>query len=165
MRTMKQQRDRRGCVKTRETGGAMVEVALMAPWIFLLFIAVFDFGFYAYAAICTQNAARAAAIRTAADGMQDFNEACNAALAELALLPNTTGLTSPGGCQALPVVVQMATLTNSTTPICADCTERPTATSSQVSVTYQSIPLIPIPGVMTGRLNMTRVAEARILNE
>ena len=31
--------------KKREAGNAMVEVALMAPWIFFLFVGIFDFGF------------------------------------------------------------------------------------------------------------------------
>ncbi len=44
--------------KRRQRGGSLVEVALLAPWIFFLFVGIFDFGFYAYAAICTQNAAR-----------------------------------------------------------------------------------------------------------
>ena len=41
-----------------ESGNSVVEVALMAPWIFFLFVGVFDFGFYAYAGICMENAAR-----------------------------------------------------------------------------------------------------------
>ena len=43
-----------------ESGSAMVEVALLAPWIFFLFVGVFDMGFYSYMAICVENAARAA---------------------------------------------------------------------------------------------------------
>ena len=51
--------------KQRERGGSIVEVALLAPWIFFLFVGIFDLGFYAYGIICTQNAARAAATQTA----------------------------------------------------------------------------------------------------
>ena len=29
----------------------MVEVALLSPWIFFLFVGIFDFGFYAFAVI------------------------------------------------------------------------------------------------------------------
>jgi Flp pilus assembly protein TadG len=32
-------------------GHAMVEVALMLPWILLLFVGIVEFGFYTYAAI------------------------------------------------------------------------------------------------------------------
>ncbi|HEY3376701.1 MAG TPA: TadE family protein, partial [Armatimonadota bacterium] len=58
-------------------GQAMVEVTLMAPWIVFLFIGIFDFGFYAYAAICTQNAARAVALASA---QTSVDTPCNVAL-------------------------------------------------------------------------------------
>src|SRR5258706_9040578 len=84
---MRQKRNK----NTRERGQAMLEVTLMAPWIFFLFIGILDTGFYSYAAICTQNAARAAAMQTAAAaGAQSDTIACLAALSELSLLPNVT---------------------------------------------------------------------------
>ena len=46
--------------KAPNSGHAVVEIALMSPWILLLFVLIFDFGFYSYAAISTANAARAA---------------------------------------------------------------------------------------------------------
>src|SRR5260370_16771519 len=48
----------------REHGHAIIEVTLMAPWIFFLFVGTLDFGFYSYAIIATQNAARIAVMRT-----------------------------------------------------------------------------------------------------
>src|SRR5712691_6473405 len=48
-------------------GSSMVEFCLMAPWILFLFMGTFDFGFYAYAIICTENAARVAAGVTSAN--------------------------------------------------------------------------------------------------
>jgi len=138
-------------------GTAVVEVALLMPWIAFLFVGVFDFGFYSYAAIATQNAARAAAIQLASGA----TNSCAAALAELRMLPNTTGLTT---CTAAPVQVSDLTLTNATTPPCADCSLNTTATSRQATVTYQSIPLVPIPGILTGRLSLTRIAEVRKLD-
>src|SRR6476646_3701085 len=55
-----------GAIMRRDcrSGHAVVETALMAPWLFLFFIAIFDFGFYAYAGIVTANAARVAALHT-----------------------------------------------------------------------------------------------------
>jgi hypothetical protein len=32
----------------------------------------------------------------------------------------------------------------------------------QTTVTYQTLPMIPIPGILTGRVQLTRVAEMRI---
>ena len=125
-------------------GTAIVETAFMVPWIFFLFVGVLDFGFYSYAAIATQNAARAAA------------------LAELQGLPNLSGITT---CGSNPVTVTLAILDNTTTPKCADCDNAvtPSARSVRALVTYQTLPMVPIPGVLTGQLTLTRDAEARIL--
>ena len=55
-----------GPVKKRERlrGQALVELAILAPWIFFLFISVVDTGFCLVAVIGVQNAARAAALYT-----------------------------------------------------------------------------------------------------
>ena len=154
----------------RECGSSVVEVALLAPWIFFLFVGIFDFGFSAYAAICTQNAARAAASRTAVDEFSQSSAlACTAALGEMNEVPNMIGVNS---CGALPLKVTQSTLCSQGTvkpsgitcnaPGCADCASDNTAASSQVTVTYQSIPLVPIPGILMGRMNLTRIAEMRI---
>jgi Flp pilus assembly protein TadG len=44
-----------------ERGHAMLEAALLLPWVLFLFVGAFDLGFYNYALISTQNAARVAA--------------------------------------------------------------------------------------------------------
>ena len=164
---------------TRERGQAVLEVTLMAPWIFFLFVGILDAGFYSYAAICTQNAARAAAIQTAAaPNKQTDPIACSAALNELNLIPNVVGLTSPGGCAAPPVQVVRTTLCGASTPstivctarptqpdTCADCQQNPNAASSRVAVTYQSTFFVSIPGILTNQLNLTRVVESRIIAE
>lgn len=120
--------DRRG---TR--GHAVVEIALMSPWIFLLFIGIFDFGFYAYAGIATANAARVAALYTSYDisTATDSAGACSYALEELRKLPNTRTLTN---CSALPVTVTAEIWNVAGEP------------STRVTVTYRTVPLIPIPG-------------------
>src|SRR5258706_1465654 len=82
--------------KNRRSGQAVVEVALMMPWLAFLFVGVLDFGFYSYAAICTQNAARAAAMATSAGTTSQTNLiACTAALRELKGLPNMMGIAAP----------------------------------------------------------------------
>ena len=50
----------------RERGNAVIEVSLLAPWIFFLLVGILDLGFYSYAAIATENAARVAAQYAAA---------------------------------------------------------------------------------------------------
>ena len=39
-------------------GGAILELVLMAPWIFFLFIGVLDWGFYASALISLESGVR-----------------------------------------------------------------------------------------------------------
>ncbi|MEQ1885304.1 MAG: TadE/TadG family type IV pilus assembly protein [Bryobacteraceae bacterium] len=167
--------------RRQERGGAMVEVALMAPWIFFLFVGIFDFGFYTYAVISTENAARFAAQRTAADefSLTDAT-ACDAAKPMMIRLPNYQSFNS--GCTSLPLIVQQDTLCSANTPTTvptssclggakpsnpapADSANDNTSTSSRVTVTYQSIPLIPIPGVLTNRITFVRRAEMRVVLE
>jgi Flp pilus assembly protein TadG len=135
--------------RRREHGHAVIEVSLMAPWIFFLFMGTLDFGFYAYAIIATQNAARVAVMQTSLNSTTAASSdlACQYALTELNTLPNASSLNT---CGALPVIV------NATSVVDADG-----ANSSQVAVTYQSINMIPIPG-FTGRLTLTRTAQMRL---
>jgi Flp pilus assembly protein TadG len=144
--------------RRNQRGNAVVEVALMAPWIFFLFVGVFDMGFYCYAAICTQNAARAVALSHAQGSNLDK---CTIALGELSMLPNVNG----GTCSALPVQVTVTELNGSA---CADSGVGSAVANAAVpfcvqsAVTYQTIPLLPIPGVLMGRMTLTRTAEMRL---
>jgi Flp pilus assembly protein TadG len=145
--------------RRNQRGNAVVEVALMAPWIFFLFLGVFDVGFYCYAAICTQNAARAVALSYAQDSVLS---PCTVAMAELHTLPNVNG----GSCSALPVVATATKLNGSSCPDSAlpsGVLYAGTPFCVQSSVTYQTIPLLPIPGVLTGRMTLTRTSQMRIL--
>ena len=176
-----------------ERGQAMVEVALMSPWIFFLFIGIMDTGFFCYSAICVENAARAAAMTTALNQQQvtgtanDF--ACRAAWNELSNLPNVYSKTEVTTCGGLPAGVTVVTNTlcgSATSNIvgctagasCSDCDGTPwdkypvpkaaqvsKAASSQVIVTYTSVPVVPIPGIFPNRYTLTRIAEARIIQE
>jgi len=134
--------------RERQRGHAVVETALLAPWIFLLFAGTFDVGMYGYALISTENAARAAAVYTSTSTTKagDTTRACQYALAEMGSLPNVSGLTT---CNAYPVMVNA-------TPV----TGVDGASASSVSVTYRTPQLIPIPGLM-GRLTVTRTIQMR----
>ena len=135
--------------RSRERGHAVIELSLMAPWLFFLMVGTLDFGFYSYAMIATENAARVAVVQTARDSLTvaDSTLACQYALQELNTLSNANTLTT---CDALPVTVTAASVVD------ADG-----ATASQVSVTYQTINMIPIPG-LTGTLTLTRTAQMRL---
>lgn len=133
--------------KHGEKGHAVIEVALLAPWIFLLFAAVFDFGFYMYAAISVQNAARVAALRlsesTAAAGSTVLAQ--NYACAELSMLPNI-GSTCPSSYVTItPTLV----------------TGPDGGSAVQVAINYTTIQLFPLP-FLTGQWTFQRIAEAKI---
>jgi Flp pilus assembly protein TadG len=164
-----------------QSGNSMVEVAFLAPWIFFLFVGIFDAGFFAFAAICTENAARAAATQTAASqSAQSDLIACNAAWKEMNLLLNVATLSQD--CTQLPVKVVRRTLCTQASVVpttitcetpcatltpprttCVDCSVDVTAASSEVCVTYQGSGLAPIPGILTNQITLTRTAEMRIL--
>jgi Flp pilus assembly protein TadG len=148
-----------------ESGNSIVEVALMAPWIFFLFVGVLDFGFYAYAGICMENAARIAALQTASNSALTSDQlqtlACNAAALEMARVPNQYNFIA--GCGSGPLQVTQQTLNNSTAPKCADCGADASAVSSLVTVKYQSNMFVPIPGILANQLNLQRTSEVRMV--
>ena len=133
----------------RHQGQALVEITLLAPLLFLLFIGALDFGFYAYAIIATENAARVAVMQTSKNTLTQANStlACGYALTELNTLPNTRSLSV---CSSLPVIVSAGSVVDDDG-----------ASASLVSVTYQTIQMIPIPG-LTGRVTLTRTAQMRL---
>ena len=157
--------------RDRQRGSAIVEASLMMPWLAFLFVGILDFGFYAYSAISIQNAARAAAMRASASQFSfSTGTACIAALGELRGLPNMVGVTTCAASAGAisdtqPAAVVVTVLDDTTTPQCADCGLgiSPTPSSVQARVTYQTLPMIPIPGLVMGRLTMSRIAESRIL--
>ncbi len=133
-----------------QSGTSVIELSLLFPWIFFLFIGAFDMGFYTYSLIAVENAARVAAEYTSASSTVagDTAGACTKVLAELAMLPNMGGVT---GCSGSPLTVQAASVTGP---------DGNPATS--VSVTYSGNSLVPIPGLLMGKLNVTRIAKMRV---
>jgi hypothetical protein len=132
-------------------GHAVVEAALLLPCLVFLFVGAFDMGFYWYALIGVENAARIAVEYTATSSLtaSDSASACTLALNELTRVLDVNGVSS---CGSLPLKV------NATQII----TPGDGAQSSQVSVQYQSSRFIPIPGLLAGRITITRTAQMRI---
>src|SRR5262245_20777360 len=110
-------RARKRAERNTERGGAMVEIALMAPWIFFLFVGILDVGFYNYAAIATQNAARSAAVATSGDSTLGSAQyqllACAAAKEEMIWVPNNSFSAT---CGALPLTVVQVTQPKTSCP-------------------------------------------------
>ena len=150
-------------MRNRRGGNAIIETAFMAPWIFFLFVGVFDMGFYAYASICTQNAARAVVL-SAAQTNPYTPPPCTVVIGELTMLPNINPTSTT--CTGTPVNMTLTTLNGSSCPDAGYGSANTFASSPfciQSAVTYQTIPLIPIPGLLMGQLTLTRTAEMRIL--
>jgi Flp pilus assembly protein TadG len=138
---------RRSAAKRRTSGHAILELALIGPWVFFLFIGAFDWGFYAYALISLQSAARSAALytSTSAATISDSATACSLVLAEMVSLPNVGTV-----CGVNPIVTA------------ASVTGPDLAAATQVSVTYTSIALIPIPGLLRKQFTITRTVKMRL---
>ena len=160
--------------RPKQRGNAIIEAALLMPWIFFLFAGVTDFGLYVYGAICTQNAARAGAMAASVDAFSALpSVACPPAVAELKVMINMAGIAcpvaaSPGAVtSALPLAVVVNQLSCTSPTKCADCTaatcaEAALPLSAQVTVTYQNIGWIAIPG-LSNALTLSRTTEMRVI--
>jgi len=131
----------------------MLEMALFCPWFVLLFIGALDWGFYAYTMISIETAARSAASAIAAQN--DVNaitsaNACNTVIAELSTVPNIGS--SVTSCDAAPLVVTASQITS------VDG-----AAAVQVSLTYTTPEMIPIPGLLKKQFTITRIVRMRVL--
>ena len=144
-------------------GNAIVEVTLLMPWILFLFLAIFNFGFYAYALISVENAARVAAMYTSSSPalVNDAQFACQVVLEELRSLPGigagalcaaSGNPRNAGASGQITVFVQQ--LTGAQSP--------DGAAASEVAVTYRPDNLFPLPFLM-GNKPFTRVVRMRIL--
>ena len=124
------------------------------PWLIFLFVGVFDMGFYCYDLINVENAVRIAAQYTATSiyTAGDSTKACTIVRNEMANVANLSGVSS---CGSLPLIV-----TASATTVGGSAATGSAAT--QVSVQYQSALFIPIPGLLTGRITITRIAKMRL---
>jgi hypothetical protein len=139
-----------------QAGSAIVEIALLMPWIVFLFVGILDTGFYSYAMIVTENAARVSAMQASISraASTDSLSACVIALQEMNSLPNVVGLTTcaSGSVSASsPVSVVASSVDHGSGDV-----------SSRVTVMYLTLPLIPIPGILPRQMTVTRSAEVRI---
>jgi Flp pilus assembly protein TadG len=140
-------------ISNNREGHAIVELALMCPWILLLLMGLFDFGFYAYAAISTQNAARAAVLATAGAPASAGSQAtaCVYARDELRYMTNYSAL--PAGCGALPLQVQATAVAGPDG-----------APASRVQVSYRTVQLFTLP-FFPGQMTITRTAEMPVFGQ
>jgi Flp pilus assembly protein TadG len=147
-------------------GNALIEFSFLVPWYIFLFVGAFDYGFFSYSLIATQNAAREGALYCSsfnssspcADSSNSVH--CEYALDQLRMLPNVgSGLTTCGTGSTVttsaPLAVSSATLTAGTSP---DGTAN---SATAVTVVYMTPQLIPIPGLLPGKLTINRTVKMR----
>jgi Flp pilus assembly protein TadG len=129
-------------------GQAVIETALILPWLVISFMATFDAGMYSYGLISTESAARVAAVYASQSAAVAANptSACAYALAELRDAP---GVGSASTCTSAPVTVSATYVAS-----CAD-----TLPCAQVTVTYQTPTFLPLPGVMSGSFAIARTVQ------
>jgi Flp pilus assembly protein TadG len=141
----------------------VIEVTLMAPWIFFLFVGVLDFGFYAYSFISVETAARSAALLTSQSktSASDQLDACALVLSQLQGASSygktlSTGCSDsfqkPADCANKPCLYVNATLVTDTNGNDA----------TQVEVKYATVGMIPIPGVLAGSFVIDRFWQMKI---
>lgn len=138
-------------------GQAVVEVSLLIPWLVFSFVAAFNFGIFAYSMISTENAARTGAMYASqslsvAQSSTIVSQVCTYVLGELGDAPGVgSGVNS---CTASPVSVTVTAHTPGSAGM----------NTVTVAVTYNTMQLIPLPGLMAGSLAITRSVEAPIRN-
>jgi Flp pilus assembly protein TadG len=132
-------------------GGAMLEMVLISPWIFLLFIGALDWGFYASALVSLEAGVRSATLYTAGSTSTagDTTTACTIILNEIRKLPNIGSSTT--SCSSNPTVTANYLVSGPGN-----------APASRVTATYTSISLIPIPGLLRKQFTVTRSAIMRV---
>ena len=130
-------------------GAAMLELAILSPWILFLFIGVFDMGFYAYSLITLETATRSAAAYNSTAASIDLDKTCHIALDELQTLINMSGVTTCGGTSPVSVTA---------TSIAGPDTEG----AVRVNITYTTPQFIPIPGLLKGKFTITRTVTMKI---
>lgn len=134
--------------KRRERGSSIIEFVLAFPLLLSFFFGAFDLGFYCYALISVQDAARTVALFTSsATGNGNTTAACSYLLANLAKLPNLHSVTS---CNSLPLRLTLN----------SDVTGPDNNIAVTVTVTYQTVNLIGFYG-LPSQLTITRTVEAR----
>lgn len=130
----------------------------MMPWLIFLFIGAMDWGFYAYALISTEAAARVACLyaSTSTTTASDGTTVCTYALEQLRKMPNVgTALTSCGSGTAVsstaPVGISVSTVLGPDSQ-----------NAAQVSVTYFTPVFLPMTGSLPRQVTITRTVQMRM---
>jgi Flp pilus assembly protein TadG len=138
-------------LRSNRKGNNIIEFAILAPWFVFLTVGAFDMGIYNYSLIGVQNAARTVALycSTSSSACPSSSTApCLFALDQLRDLPNVgASLTSP--CTS-PVTVSVTYVTGPDGN-----------TAAEVTVSYATPNLIPLPHSLPGQYTASRTVTMR----
>ena len=136
-------------------GHAVVELALIGPWLFLMFAVILNFGLYMYAGISVANAARAAALEAGRSSSPlNLTQACDIARQEMLYLP---GITVGLPCTGAPLAITMGNAGSSIVAL-----DNGAKTGARVQIVYTLPPLFLLPGMLPPP-TIRRIAEMRVL--
>jgi Flp pilus assembly protein TadG len=145
---MKSGRPPRGEREPKRHGGCALEMALILPWYIFLFVGAFDWGYYSHALISVQSAVRVAGLYAASQSsVPSVSAVCPYVRNELKIVANVTDSLT---CTASPVVLSVTSVTG------ADGNP-----AYKVSLTYTTVQLIAIPGLLTNQATFTRTLQMR----
>jgi len=141
-------------MRTKTKGSSAVEFAFLVPWFAFLFVGVLDLGYYNYALITAQSAARTAVLFTSSStsASTQSTQACSYVYDQLTSNINLSSATTCTG--ASPITLTTSVLTTSTSPASPDGNS-----ASMVTIEFTSATLIPIPGIMPANMPVARTAQ------
>jgi Flp pilus assembly protein TadG len=143
--------ERRKSRARKQRGSSVMELTLFGPLFFFMFSGALDWGLSAYALISLESAARTAAAYTSSSlsTAADSATACSLVLGEMRSLTNIG--TSVSACNGAPLSVTASSVPGPDA-----------AQASQVTVTYTSVPMVPIPGLLPRQFTISRTVIMRI---
>jgi Flp pilus assembly protein TadG len=138
-------------MRGNKTGSSAVEFAFLVPWFIFLFVGVLDMGFYNYALITAQSAARTAVLFTSSSSSASTQTdlACSYVYDQLTSNINLTGATTCSGTSPISLTTSVA--------LGPDNNQ-----ASTVTVSFTSATLIPIPGLLKANFPIVRTAQMMI---
>jgi Flp pilus assembly protein TadG len=132
-------------------GSSAVEFAILVPWFVFLFIGILDMGYYNYALITAQSAARTAVLFTSSSTSASTQTAaaCSYVYDQLTMNINLMGATT---CSS-PSPISLTTSVG----VGPDGNQ-----ASTVTIQFTSATLIPIPGLLPANVPIVRTAQMMI---
>jgi Flp pilus assembly protein TadG len=137
----------RGTMRTSAKGSSSIEFALIVPWFVFLFIGILDLGFYNYALITAQSAARTAVLFTSSSTSASTQSALACSYVYDQLTSNINLSTATTCSSPSPITLTTAVKTG------------PDGNSaSTVTIQFATATMVPIPGLMPANIQVVRTA-------